>query len=159
MSECKECNFEFVKKTKSNGGLMLQKQCQSCGQKDGISYKFAEAGGKYKVSLLPDFNQELEDKYYEMQMKKRMEERIEKRQEFFNEYSVYLKSDKWQRKRKKVLERDNYICKACETNKATEVHHTSYEFIYDEPLFDLVSVCNPCHEKIEELKRINKGLE
>lgn len=74
------------------------------------------------------------------------------KKKWFEGYSEYLKSDKWKAKRLKVLERDNYTCKACETNKATQAHHLSYEFVFDEPLFHLISVCAPCHDKIHKLK-------
>lgn len=162
MKDCDTCHFTFVKRLKSNGGYTLQKQCFSCGLKDGNFYKFELVGGKKEVEKLPDFDEELEEQYYE---RKREEskikwefKRLEKREEFFDVYNKYLQSDKWRLKRKKVLERDEYICKACETNIATQVHHTSYEFIYDEPLFDLVSVCKKCHDKIEYIKKENKGL-
>ncbi len=63
-------------------------------------------------------------------------------------YDNYLKSDEWKEKRKRILERDNYICQCCLINKATEVHHLSYHIDHDEPAFDLISVCRLCHEKI-----------
>lgn len=161
-NNCKDCSFIFVKKQKSNGGYMLKKQCLLCGMSDGKTYKFDLVGGSNNVSNLPIFNEPLQEIYYKKQHDSRQkqyeEERLEKRKEFFDVYKTYLKSDKWKRKRIKVLERDNYKCKACETNKATQVHHTSYEFVYDEPLFDLVSVCKPCHDKIESIKLENKGL-
>jgi len=162
MEDCENCNFIFVKRLKSNGGYTLQKQCFSCGLKDGKFYKFELVGGGKAVERLPDFNKELETQYYERKREKSIKEweskRLEKRQEFFDEYQVYLQSEKWKTKRLKVLERDNYKCKACESNKATQVHHMSYEFVYDEPLFDLISVCKRCHDKIEHIKKTNKGL-
>jgi 5-methylcytosine-specific restriction endonuclease McrA len=71
-------------------------------------------------------------------------------------YKEYLKTDKWQNKRAKVLERDKYLCQACLVNKATQVHHLTYEEVTDEPMFDLISICSPCHEKLHKLQ--NNGL-
>ena len=68
-------------------------------------------------------------------------------------YKQYLNSELWKFKRKKVLERDNYLCQACLTNKADEVHHLTYDNCYDEPLFELISVCKRCHQKIESKKQ------
>ena len=63
-------------------------------------------------------------------------------------YARYLETSDWQIKRQQVLKRDNYICQGCLTNKATEVHHLTYDNVTDELLFQLVSVCRSCHDKI-----------
>jgi len=63
-------------------------------------------------------------------------------------YDAYLKTEKWAWKRKAVLERDGYLCQACRTRRAVQVHHLTYEHLGDEPLFELVAVCVPCHERI-----------
>ena len=63
-------------------------------------------------------------------------------------YKYYLQSRAWQIKRQQVLKRDNYVCQACLNVKATEVHHKTYLHLGDEPLFDLVSVCGTCHNKL-----------
>jgi 5-methylcytosine-specific restriction endonuclease McrA len=65
-------------------------------------------------------------------------------------YNAYLQSPQWRAKRLKVLERDNYWCKACNEAEAVQVHHKTYEHVFDEPLFDLESVCLECHEKLHK---------
>jgi 5-methylcytosine-specific restriction endonuclease McrA len=62
-----------------------------------------------------------------------------------------MNSSKWYHKRKQVLHRDDYRCKACEQFPATQVHHVSYIHFGDEPLFELVSVCKSCHAKLTKL--------
>lgn len=49
-----------------------------------------------------------------------------------------------------ALYRDGYQCRIC-TAKATSVHHISYDVdvMYGSNLSPLVSLCDPCHEKIE----------
>ncbi|WP_124558728.1 HNH endonuclease [Pedobacter sp. KBW01] len=69
-------------------------------------------------------------------------------EEYNSKYNEYLKTPEWKVKRDKVLKRDNYICQGCLENKATQVHHITYQNIYNEPLFDLVSVCDACHHNI-----------
>ena len=62
---------------------------------------------------------------------------------------VYLKSDAWKRKRYVVLKRDNWKCVYC-GEPATQVHHKRYakNNIGKEPIKWLVSVCNPCHDRL-----------
>lgn len=73
-----------------------------------------------------------------------------KKADFNRIYPEYLKSDDWRAKRAIVLERDNNTCQACLRAPATQVHHKSYERVFDEPLFDLESVCDECHGKIHD---------
>ncbi len=65
-------------------------------------------------------------------------------------YNTYLKSNHWRDLREQVLYRDGYQCQlnlyGC-TQAATQVHHLTYEHVTREPLADLVSVCNTCHEQ------------
>ena len=65
-------------------------------------------------------------------------------------YHRYLQSPQWQRKRQLVLKRANGICEGCGLNKATQVHHLTYERIGDEMLFDLVAVCDQCHDEVHD---------
>lgn len=146
------CDIKYVKRIKSNGGYLVNRQCFTCGKRDSKAYGFDLFGGKEGVSKLPDFNEDLLNEFYEKESLKRQQEYEENKKQWFESYSEYLKSDKWKAKRLKVLKRDNYTCKACETNKATQAHHLSYEFVFDEPLFHLISVCTPCHDKIHKLK-------
>jgi 5-methylcytosine-specific restriction endonuclease McrA len=72
---------------------------------------------------------------------------------FFEKYNKYLKTTEWQERRNEVLIRDNYLCQACLKARATQVHHLSYDHWGQEPLFELVAICNECHEKITKIDR------
>ena len=63
--------------------------------------------------------------------------------------NVYLKSDKWKRKRYVVLKRDNWLCLHCGA-RATQVHHKKYapKNIGKEPIEWLESVCKSCHDSL-----------
>jgi len=67
------------------------------------------------------------------------------RREYYR--NVYLKSDKWKRKRYVVLKRDNWRCVHCGEH-ATQVHHKRYakKNIGKEPIEWLVSICKSCHD-------------
>lgn len=62
-------------------------------------------------------------------------------------YQEYLKSDEWKAKRKKILKMAGYKCRRCGAS-ATEVHHETYERIYNERDIDLTALCSNCHRKI-----------
>ena len=62
-------------------------------------------------------------------------------------YQDYLKSDGWERTRRKVLARARHICEGCGEARATQVHHLNYEDPRcEELLFNLVALCGRCHD-------------
>ena len=62
------------------------------------------------------------------------------------DYKEYLKSPKWNKKRYKVFERDNFKCQKC-GKRGTQAHHLNYKNIGNEKLDDLITLCNKCHKK------------
>ena len=65
-------------------------------------------------------------------------------------YSDLLKDPRWQKKRIGILQRDNFKCKACESDdKTLHVHHVKYDedllpWEFDD--YDLVTLCEDCHK-------------
>lgn len=68
--------------------------------------------------------------------------------EWWAQYNEYLESPQWALIREAVLKRDHYVCQGCGSQKATEVHHLTYEHVREEFLFELVSVCSSCHDRL-----------
>jgi len=62
-------------------------------------------------------------------------------------YTRYLMSEEWAEKREKALKRDGYCCTSC-GDAATDVHHLTYDRLYDEHIDDLTSLCRDCHSAI-----------
>ena len=60
-------------------------------------------------------------------------------------YKQYLKSEYWQGIREQILKRDKYKCRACGYNDKLHVHHRTYEFIGNEDLDELITLCKKCH--------------
>jgi len=147
--DCIDHDQQWVKFKRENGTLTLRKQCFSCGQ---LSSDFKKSCVE-NFDSLPFFMPEIRSFIYDYKNNLSRELGTIKNDEAWDEYMDYLKSDKWLNKRSLVLKRDNYLCQACLENKAFQVHHLTYENIYDEPMFDLISVCVPCHEKIETKKK------
>lgn len=72
------------------------------------------------------------------------------------DFNQYLRSREWEERRAKVLERDSHTCRAvlpgCLT-RATQVHHLSYAHYRFEPLYELISLCRSCHQRITAMDR------
>ncbi|MHC6201504.1 hypothetical protein FE632_05055 [Elizabethkingia miricola] len=157
--ECKDHNPIFVKFKFSNDSLHIRKQCQNCGK---IDSKFYSKDVVPNWKSIPDANIELQKKFsyegvheiYSRYLKKK--ETVSKEsnfEKFIVEHNDYLKTIEWQKKRLLVLKRDNFLCQACLMEKAKEVHHKSYRYWKNEPLFDLVAVCVKCHAEITSMNR------
>lgn len=72
-------------------------------------------------------------------------------------YSIYLESGAWQKKRKAVLKAAGYRCRC--GNRATEVHHETYERVFNERLSDLTAICRTCHEAEHSKSEGNRNYE
>jgi len=148
-SNCTNHDMVYVKRRKSNGQPLLNKQCLTCGEHDAKAYKLADVKD---FESLPEYSETLVYKYYDTRRQAVLLNREQEKQEWFkNHYNPYLNSDEWQDKRRKVLNRDGFLCQSCLINEAVQVHHLTYAHVFNEPLFELTSVCNPCHELITKL--------
>ena len=71
--------------------------------------------------------------------------------DFFAQY----KDPRWQKKRLKIMERDEYSCTSCGDNESTlNVHHRFYRKDvkpWDQEDDELTTLCWNCHEQITEL--------
>lgn len=69
------------------------------------------------------------------------------------------KSKRWRRKREAILRRDGYKCQECKkygrAREAVTVHHIKHADTHPELAYEdsnLVSLCNPCHNKMHPEK-------
>lgn len=64
-------------------------------------------------------------------------------------YGEKLKDPRWQQKKNKILERDEYTCQHCKLkNKPLSVHHFAYNtngIPWDVHDLDLITLCEDCH--------------
>lgn len=66
------------------------------------------------------------------------------------EYAKFIQHPKWQKKRLKVFQRDNWRCRKCKDTETTlHVHHLNYTKFYpwNEPMKNLITLCTRCHGK------------
>lgn len=61
-------------------------------------------------------------------------------------YTVYIQSARWKLTREAVLRRDKKRCVRCGGTYRLQVHHTTYAHFGDEPLDDLITLCDECHD-------------
>lgn len=76
-------------------------------------------------------------------------------------YAEKLKKPAWQKRRLKVLERDNWTCQLCKSTERTlNVHHLKYSREpHEAPDEDLITYCEVCHLITETLKKHNEKVE
>ena len=60
-------------------------------------------------------------------------------------YKEYLESDYWKGIREEVYKRDGYKCRLCNSEDNLHAHHRTYEFLGNENLDDLITLCRKCH--------------
>jgi len=78
------------------------------------------------------------------------------------EYTDKLKNPHWQRKRLEIMQRDDFTCQMCKDTETTlNIHHKKY--FKDKEPWDidnkyLITLCEDCHNEIEQLKNDNKNL-
>ena len=79
-------------------------------------------------------------------------------------YKEQLRNPLWQKKKAKILERDNYTCqnKKCNsTTKNLQVHHLDYLpsiLAWEYPDDMLLTLCEDCHDKEKGRENLEKHL-
>lgn len=72
-------------------------------------------------------------------------------------YAEQFKDPRWQKKRLKILERDNFTCQECDSKKDTlHIHHKYYENnkkVWEYPDTVLITLCENCHELEQLIKK------
>ena len=79
-----------------------------------------------------------------------------------NEFLEQYKDPRWQKKRLKILKRDDFMCQNCgDTKNTLNVHHTRY--FKNRDLWDykddyFITLCVDCHNAISDLKHDIKAM-
>jgi 5-methylcytosine-specific restriction endonuclease McrA len=71
---------------------------------------------------------------------------------------LYIQSDEWKAKARKIIERDGGKC-VCSSTEKLQVHHKkgSYSRLGQELDSDLVTLCNDCHVYVTNKNRSEKA--
>ena len=146
-------NVKVLCKT-SNEKYQIREQCVYCGRVGQALSATANRASIAKVDFDPMQNVINEIRKEAIGI---IEETFEKTRR--KTYDNYLQSREWKQKTKLVLDRDGGLCKAqlpeC-SQYAQDVHHLTYTYFGNEPLFTLVSVCRSCHAKMTQMEGRHK---
>lgn len=146
--------WELRKLTCSNGAVQYKLQCLLCGQgSPAIAHsKLTQEQKDNAPAFDPDFQSPAIQQYY-----KEREEYLRAQDNADSEwqtwYQEYLASRTWQRRRDLVMVRDGRTCQAC-GGRASRVHHLTYKRVGQEPLFDLVAICDSCHRQLHKIGEV-----
>lgn len=150
------CRNPFLNVTidnKNQERIRLHRQCQNCGgyldRTRPLSHKQYSSKIRFEFSHInfSSWNNDRNDELRNLWESVKEDNNTSSR---FGKYSTYIQSDKWKDIRSDVLERDQNLCQECKTNPAVEVHHKTYENLFNEKMEDLVSLCKDCHSNIHK---------
>jgi len=159
-AECKCENMIYVYFEASNKSLRYQKQCMQCYR---ITNQIQKISIPSTTKIYPRAELNRRELWEAVKgIRDEMTGIIEShhRKDFFVWYQEYLFSSQWKEKARQVLTRDDGQCKAILSGclrSANQVHHLSYQHVGNEPLFELISVCSACHDKITTMDRDRKN--
>lgn len=149
---CAHAASELRVKTNAAGGQMYGRQCLRCGCADGPWLKKQDALAFAHGQPLPVWDNDAPQRFWKDISRRQTDLREQHRQEqsdaWWEAYDAYLKTREWAEKRRLVLERAGGLCEGCRQRRAVQVHHTSYEHVGDELLWELRAVCRECHDRI-----------
>ena len=139
----------------SDGRIQMREICCICGHSSPTlkRQKGDDARGKLNREAVEEIRTgwlERNGKEYHRLYQNLKEEKTAERRTAYHEY---LQTDKWQAKRKAILERDKHLCQGCLHARATVVHHLTYDNVKDELAFQLISLCRTCHARIHDLEK------
>ena len=152
--DCEHETVELRARTISNGAIQHVDQCITCGKAAGMPVK-REPGltpPPWDTEIAESLRRDRQSLAEDM-IRDAIERQREELGAHTRRYDMYLKSEEWAKKRRAVLERDGGICRGCLSRPATQVHHLTYENIYNEFAFELVSICDQCHERVHADRR------
>jgi len=136
----------------SSGGVQIRQQCLNCGYVLGNPRKRQD--GDDDIPEVDKAARDIFDKQrseaYEDILQKHARLQFNKQNEWFREHAEYLQSDEWRLRRRLVLQRASGRCEGCGLNDATQVHHLKYDNWKAEFLFELVAICDSCHDRLHK---------
>jgi hypothetical protein len=126
-----------------SGSKQYVDQCVECGRATSSPVAHNHARVRALTAEVP-FDPTLHDRWFERY-------RIARGQRdtaWFAAYNAYLQTEAWRERRRLVMQRAGDVCEGCRQQPATQVHHLTYQHVSEEFLWELVAICDACHERI-----------
>lgn len=150
---CGSSNVDLRRKRASNALIMIAYQCLECGR--SASPWLKRSAVPRPIDSLPEWDESILERHREQQrlhwaqhMDGVRAKAKEQDDEWWAWYSQYLLTPKWRAKRALVMQRAGGWCEGCRKEEANQVHHLSYAHVGDEFLWELVAICDACHDRI-----------
>jgi len=137
----------------TKNGPRHRRQCQDCGAAVGNAVSKIDAEKENGARPALPFD----EAFYERGQRReadhqqaRLAAHQAKRTAWWQWYDRYLQSPEWRDKRYRVLRRAKGVCEGCLLFPAAHIHHTTYAHVGNELLFELVALCEGCHDRVHE---------
>lgn len=136
----------------AGGATVYKRYCYDCGctLSQAIKHEDAQREGIHDVSL--DRIASISNAYVsqrEAHLKGFVADAADHAQpENRASYDDYLRSPQWKRKASLIMQRANHRCEGCLSRPATQVHHLTYKHKFHEFAFELIAVCETCHDRL-----------
>src|ERR1700730_584469 len=131
---CEHMALEVRRRKITGGSYHFFRQCSGCGASVGNALRKSP-----ELKNAPIWDYQLESFYLQNRENKRLtiiQKHVrlqrDRTEGFWKQYNEYLRSDSWLKKRAKVLQRARGICEGCLNKDATQVHHLTYEHVFEE---------------------------
>ncbi|WP_196801151.1 HNH endonuclease [Thioalkalivibrio sp. ALE16] len=164
---CVHDKTRLTKRVYGNGAVALVAQCVACGKHT----RSVPKSSVINIDDCPEFDESFESsvreelgRWYREQRAFVSEELQKRRVELMeristgdlvitdkSKFGTYYRSNEWARTRRRMFERDDYVCQSCGA-PAECVHHLIYERLGSENDLDLVSLCHNCHELVHAIQ-------
>ena len=138
--------MEIRKQIKTNGRVMLRKQCTFCGFTETSQLKHSSVDNINRVKEIDIDARDYRISLYFEKSRLDWEQQQKERHEAYNDY---INSFEWKAKRMNIVVRDKGLCVLCKS-KGEHVHHLTYKNFGNEDNRDLILLCKECHEYIHE---------
>ena len=145
---CTHEKTNFRKRMRSNGMLYISPQCADCGchgRGEPRAYPFSVLGGR-TIESLKEFDEQALDEYKKAEDIARRVKVVRENDDKRSQRAAYYQSAEWKHIRAKVIKRAGGICEGCLEASATQVHHLTYQHFGAELMYELVAICDLCHE-------------
>ena len=123
-------NIELAEDYKTKGNIIVKKYQNEI--KDEINFHRVE---EWKLAKFNDIEyiKEIVNKY-NFDLSK------------YGKYLRYIESEKWFILKNRIKKRDKNKCTKCNSNLNLQVHHLTYENLFNEKDEDLITLCSKCHK-------------